>query len=217
MRYSTIVLAAGKGERMGLGYNKILYRNNNTSIIERTLLPFIDDNDCSEIILVCAKLDIDYLKTLITNKKVRFILGGDSREESVYHGLKNIKENYVLIHDGARPFISKEIIEKTKLAILHNQSVIPVVKSKDATLINGKYDFNCEVSLIQTPQAFHSKIILQAFAKINEKKIFSQYKDDASVVQVELGIIPYCIAGDYSNIKITTNSDLKALEASENA
>lgn len=217
MRYSTVIPAAGKGERMGLGYNKILYRNDNASIIEKTLIPFIDDEDCSEIILVCSKLDIDYISTLITNEKVKFVLGGDSREESVYHGIKEVKENYVLVHDGARPFVSKNIIAEIKIALMNNQSVIPVVKSKDATLINGKYMFDCEVSLIQTPQAFHSKTILKAFEKINEKNMFSQYKDDASIVQDILGITPYCVVGDYQNIKLTTSSDLKTLEVEGNA
>lgn len=217
MRYSTVIPAAGRGERMGLGYNKILYRNDNVCIIEKTLIPFIDDEDCREIILVCSKLDIDYISTLITNEKVKFVLGGDSREESVYHGIKEVKEDYVLIHDGARPFISKNIIAEIKIALMNNQSVIPVVKSKDATLINGKYMFNYEVSLIQTPQAFHRETILKAFEKINEKNMFSQYKDDASIVQDTLGITPYCVVGDYRNIKITTSSDLKTLEVDENA
>ena len=61
MRYSVVIPAAGKGERLGLGYNKILYKSDNVSIIEKTLIPFIEDGECSDIVLVCSETDIENL------------------------------------------------------------------------------------------------------------------------------------------------------------
>ena len=217
MRYSTIIPAAGKGERLNLGYNKLLYRHNNQSILEKTIQPFLDDEDCQEIIVVCSKVDIDNISSYLTNKKIKFVLGGSVREESVYNGVLVAKEEYILIHDGARPFIDKELIERIKTALSTSGCVIPVVKSKDATLINGKYVQDVKIDLIQTPQAFNRKLLLDAMCKVNETNSFSKYKDDASIVQDILGVYPTCVEGDYKNIKITTSSDLLSLEVNNNA
>lgn len=217
MRYSVVIPAAGKGERMGLGYNKVLYRSDNVSIIEKTLVPFIEDGECSEIILVCSENDLENLSSLINHPKVKFTLGGSCREESVYNGLKCIKENLVLIHDGARPFVSLDLIDVVKTFLAFGKSVVPVVKSKDATLINGKYQFDKEVSLVQTPQAFYKSTIMEAFEKVEKENSFIKYKDDASLVQDILGITPCLVEGDYKNIKITTISDLKSLEEEKHA
>lgn len=217
MRYSVVIPAAGKGERLGLGYNKILYKTDDVSIIEKTLVPFIEDGECSDIVLVCSKNDLENLTSFIKHPKVSFTIGGSCREESVYNGLKCIKENLVLIHDGARPFASMDLIDLVKTSLAFGKSVVPVVKSKDATIINGRYQKDSEVMLVQTPQAFYKKTILEAFEIVKEKDAFESYKDDASLVQDILGIKPFLVNGDYKNIKITTVSDLKSLEVEKNA
>lgn len=217
MQYSTIIPAAGKGERLNLGYNKLLYRHNNQSILEKTIQPFLNDNDCSEIIIVCSKIDLDYISSYLKNPKLRYVIGGSVREESVYNGVLVAKEDYILIHDGARPFIDIELIERIKNALKSSVSVIPVVKSKDATLINGKYVKDAKVDLIQTPQAFHKNKFLEAMSRLIEDKSFAKYKDDASIMQDILDIVPTCVEGDYKNIKITTSSDLLSLEVNDSA
>lgn len=217
MRYSVVIPAAGKGERLGLGYNKILYKSDNVSIIEKTLIPFIEDGECSDIVLVCSETDIENISSFIKHPKVSFTLGGTCREESVFKGLKCIKENLVLIHDGARPFVSEDLINLVKTCLAFGKSVVPVVKSKDATIINGKYQKDAEVMLVQTPQAFYKRTILDAFEVVQERNAFDKYKDDASLVQDILGISPFLVNGDYKNIKITTVSDLKSLEVEKDA
>ena len=217
MRYSVVIPAAGKGERLGLGYNKVLYRSDDVSIIEKTLKPFIEDCECSDIVVVCSEVDKENLSSFINHPKIRFVIGGSCREESVYNGLQVIKENLVLIHDGARPFVTPLLIDVVKSCLAFGRSVVPVVKSKDATLINGRYEKDVEVMLIQTPQAFYTKTLLEAFTVVKENNAFEKYKDDASIVQDILGITPYLVEGDYKNIKITTISDLKSLEVKEDA
>lgn len=204
MKYSVIIPCGGIGSRLNLGYNKILYKVNNSFLIEKTIKNFLSDNDCFEIIIVSHKDDIDTLKNIINHSKVKFTLGGDTREESVYNGVKCVKSEYVLIHDGARPNVSKELIERIKNQLETCDYVVPVVKSKDASLINGEYHFN-DIHLIQTPQACKVSMLKEAMENVD----LSKFKDDISIISFYYKVKPFIVEGDYSNIKITTKEDLK--------
>lgn len=206
MKYSAIIPCGGIGSRLNLGYNKILYKSNGKLLIERTIENFLNDNDCLEIIIVYQKNDFDTLNKLIKHPKVKFVIGGDSREQSVYNGLKTANLDYVLIHDGARPNVSKELINKIKDKLNVYECVIPAVKSKDATLIDNKYHTQ-EILLIQTPQALRRELLIRAMEQVD----LSKFKDDGSiysyVYKKEIGIVE----GDYSNIKVTTIDDLNKI------
>ena len=206
MKYSAIIPCGGIGSRLNLGYNKILYKSNGKLLIERTIENFLNDNDCLEIIIVYQKNDFDTLNKLIKHPKVKFAIGGDSREQSVYNGLKTANLDYVLIHDGARPNVSKELINKIKDKLNVYECVIPAVKSKDATLIDNKYHTQ-EILLIQTPQALRRELLIRAMEQVD----LSKFKDDGSiysyVYKKEIGIVE----GDYSNIKVTTIDDLNKI------
>lgn len=204
MKYSAIIPCGGVGSRLNIGYNKILYKVNNQYLIEKTLKNFIFDEDCIDIVIVYHKNDYKTLKSLINNSKVNFVEGGSTRAESVLNGLKIAKNNYVLIHDGARPNVSVELINRVKRELENSNSVIPVVKCKDATLINGEYHKN-EVLLIQTPQGFKKELLLDAMLKDD----ISKYRDEGSIIYFNSNIKPSCIDGDYNNIKVTTREDLK--------
>ena len=207
MKYSAIIPCGGVGSRLNLGFNKILYKINGNYLIEKTLENFLNDEDCVEVIVVYQKNDLDTLISLLNHPKITFAIGGSNREESVYNGLKNAKSEYVLIHDGARPNVKKDLIERIKKELENSDCVIPVVKSKDATLINGEYHFN-EINLIQTPQAVKTKLLLTAMENVE----LERFKDDGSIYSYYYQKKVSLVEGDYSNIKVTTQDDLRKIE-----
>lgn len=204
MKYGAIIPCGGVGSRLNLGYNKILYKIKNSFLIEKTIKHFLLDNDCLEIVIVSHENDLNTLKTLFKHPKVKFALGGSNREESVYNGLKIMNTEYVLIHDGARPNISIELIQRVKDKLENCDYVIPVVKCKDASLIDGEYHSN-DISLIQTPQASKTKLLKEAMEHVD----LSKFKDDISIISSYYNVRPNIVEGDYNNIKITTKEDLK--------
>lgn len=204
MKYGVVIPCGGVGSRLNLGYNKILYKVNNSFLIEKTIKNFIEDNDCVEVVIVSHKDDLSTLKSIINHSKVKFTTGGNTREESVYNGLKCLDSEYVLIHDGARPNVTKNLIQRIKDKLETCDYVVPIVKSKDASLINGEYHFN-EVHLIQTPQACKVELLKTAMENVDINK----FKDDISIISFYYKVKPFVVEGDYNNIKITTKEDLK--------
>ena len=207
MEYSAIIPCGGIGSRLNLGYNKILLKVKDEYLIEKTIKNFLNDCDCKEVIIVYQETDLKSLKDILKHPKIRFTIGGQSREESVYNGLKIAKYECVLIHDGARPNIKVDLIKRIKEKLINNDCVIPIVKSKDATLIDEKYHFN-EVSLIQTPQALKKDILLKAMENVD----LGKFKDDGSIYAYYYKKDIATVLGDYSNIKVTTIDDLNKIE-----
>ncbi|MDR0832407.1 MAG: 2-C-methyl-D-erythritol 4-phosphate cytidylyltransferase, partial [Bacillales bacterium] len=139
MRYSAVVVASGSGTRLNLPYNKMFYLFNNKTIIYRSVLPFLEDEECQQVIIVINPKEESIFSNIFNNQKITYTYGGSLRGISVYNGLKLVKERYVLIHDGARPNLKKDLIARIKKGLLNYNSVIPVIKSKDATMQNDKY------------------------------------------------------------------------------
>ena len=107
MQYSALVLAAGSGTRMKLGYNKVFYAlNDGRTVLDHALEVFREDERCKQIVLVCSTNDVVRISSQYVSGKVVVVLGGATRQESVYNGLKAVHEDNVLIHDGARPWVS---------------------------------------------------------------------------------------------------------------
>lgn len=212
MEYSVIIAAAGSGKRMNLGYNKILYKHENSTIIEKSIEPFLEDPECKKIIAVVSSSDLDYIKTLLFMPKIIVIEGGNTREESVYEGIKITETEYVLVHDAARCNIKKELIKRVTQSLKEGfVNVIPTIKSKDACLIDGKHNQDLNIKLIQTPQGFPTKILLKAMNLAKEENKLSSFKDDSSVVEKYLGFPATEVEGDFLNIKMTTIEDLKCI------
>ncbi|MDA3931605.1 MAG: 2-C-methyl-D-erythritol 4-phosphate cytidylyltransferase [Tenericutes bacterium] len=213
--FSAIILGGGSGERMGLGYNKVLYKIKGKTVIEHASKCFIDDPDFSEVIIVANREDYDRIKVLFDQEKVKVIKGGKTRQESVYEGLKQIlNSTFVLIHDGARPNISKESIEKLK-NVVENEPAILFTKATDSIIeYEGnkikKYLNRDKVGYIKTPQAFNVKEILKAYELAIKQN--HQYNDDASLYMGELKLNIKLIEDDDSNIKLTTKFDLNIME-----
>ncbi|MFP4478198.1 MAG: 2-C-methyl-D-erythritol 4-phosphate cytidylyltransferase [Candidatus Izemoplasmatales bacterium] len=213
--FSVIILGGGSGERMGLGYNKVLYKIKGKTVIEYASKQFIEDPEFTEIIIVVNRDDYDRIKVLFDQKKVRIVKGGDTRQKSVYEGLSHLLENdYVFIHDGARPNISKKTIDYLKKEVI-NQPAIPYTKARDSIVEYEndkitKYLNRNKIAYIKTPQAFKKKEILKAYEMAKEAN--HEYTDDASLYMGELNIGIKLIEDDDANIKLTTQFDLDIME-----
>lgn len=211
MNYSAIVLCAGKGSRSGLTYNKMLYRFKNKTVYEMSMEIFLNDERCKQIVVVTKEEELDDLKKLISSKKLDYVFGGKERQDSVYNGLQVVKEDYVLIHDGARPYLKKENIDDILECLNKNDACLLVVPVKDT--IKVCIDGNILKTLpreqlvqAQTPQAFKTELIKRCYQKGKDKNYIAT--DDASLVEYFENIEVKAVLGSYSNIKITTPDDL---------
>lgn len=211
MNYSAIVLCAGKGSRSGLTYNKMLYRFKNKTVYEMTMEIFLNDERCKQIVVVTKEEELDDLKKLISSKKIDYVFGGKERQDSVYNGLQVVKEDYVLIHDGARPYLKKENIDDILECLNKNDACLLVVPVKDT--IKVCIDGNIVKTLpreqlvqAQTPQAFKTELIKRCYQKGKDENYIAT--DDASLVEYFENIEVKAVLGSYSNIKITTPDDL---------
>ncbi|KAJ52213.1 2-C-methyl-D-erythritol 4-phosphate cytidylyltransferase [Clostridium tetanomorphum] len=217
-----IVVAAGKGTRMGKGINKQFLKIKDKPILVYTLEVFNNHPKIDRIILVAAKEEVQYCKSNIVEKyninKVKSIVsGGKNRQESVFNGLKEIRDaNIVLIHDGARPFVKNNIISKgIEYAEMYGACSCGV-KPKDTVKVKDikgflikSIDRNTLIN-IQTPQCFKYELILKCHEDVVDKE--NDFTDDTSIVEF-FGHKVYIYDGDYSNIKITTPEDMVFAEA----
>ena len=210
MRYSAVILAAGSGTRVGLGYNKLLYKIDEETIIEKTVKVFEQDASCSEIILVISKNDEKDMRSLFGNR-VQFVFGGATRQESSYHGVSAAHEDIVMIHDGARPYVSQDELNRCKKAMESYDAALLMVPLKDTIKVvkQDVVDHTPERSTLMaalTPQCFKKDLICECLKKaINSQDVFS---DDASVVERLSNTKVHVVMGEYTNIKITRKEDL---------
>lgn len=198
---SIIILAAGKGQRMNLGYNKMNLNFKNKPLYTYPVKKF-KDLGYTDIILVCND-DINY-------KDCTTVLGGKERMNSVYNGLKAAKGDYVMIHDGARPFVRDEKIKEIEEALKTNDAVLLAHRVTDTIkIIDGDKLKTLDRNLLiaaETPQAFKKSIILEAM----EKAIKDHYipTDDISLIEKYTDIPVKIIYDDYPNLKLTTQEDI---------
>lgn len=214
MDYDVVITAAGQGTRMGLGYNKLLYKIDQEMIIQKTVQVFINDYHCKKIILVAHEKDISPLKLLFHSiERVVVVPGGETRSLSVYQGLQEVECSYVMIHDGARPNVTIDLIERIKESLnLGNVAVIPYVTPRDAIVYYETMIPREDIKMIQTPQAFETKLLKKCFQKAVELDI-SSYRDESSLVQ-KFSLLPLTyILGETFNIKITTSEDLPFIKS----
>lgn len=210
--YSVIILCAGKGTRTGLDYNKMLYRFEDKTVYEMTLECFVNDQKCGQVVVVTQPYEREQFESLNHNCKIEFVDGGKERQDSVYEGLKKVKHEYVLIHDGARPFVKKEYIHSLLECLKEHKACLLMVPCKDTVkeVINGKVIKTLQRSQLmqaQTPQAFHTQVILDAYTKGID--MHYQATDDAQMVEEFSDEDVYVVVGDYENKKITTPEDLR--------
>lgn len=215
MRYTAIILAAGKGKRTALSFNKIFYKIHEKSLVDYSIDFFKNDEDCKQIILLVSKENIDGFQSKKNGKISHLILGGNTRQNSVYNSLDFIQEKYVFIHDAARPFLPKKSIQNMKKKICDFPSITLGVFLTD-TIQRVEEGFvkeplkREELIAVQTPQAFHKDLLVKAHQLAKEEN--HQATDDASLLFTFLGISTLVVEGDKRNIKFTTMEDLAFLE-----
>lgn len=208
VKISAIITSGGNSTRFGS--NKLLEKIDEKSVIETTILKFLDLVD---EIIVPSKEDIKnhILKSKIYCDKIKFAPAGKTRQNSVYNGLVMCSSpKIVLIHDGARPFIDRETIKKAidltyqKHAVLVGVFAIDTIKEVKDNKIVKTLDRKT-IFQAQTPQCFDFELI----KKVHEKyKNNPDFTDDCSMVE-KYGVDVYILEGLKSNKKITTKDDLK--------
>ncbi len=211
MEYSAIILCAGNGSRTGLSYNKILHKIKGRTVYEHTLDIFLNDQQCKQIIVVTKETEITTIKTIVSDSRIIYVMGGKERQDSVYQGLQVVSSPHVMIHDGARPYVNeKEIKELLKCLQSHEACLLMVpVKDTIKKVQDGKVVKTLKRATLmqaQTPQAFHTELIKQVYQKA--KDVNYSATDDASLVEVFSDIDVHVVIGSYQNKKITTIEDL---------
>ena len=212
-----IIVAAGSSTRMK-GISKAFAQLNGVPVIVRTMLAFQRSDLISDIILVTKNEFIADMQKFVNqyniSKVTDIVEGGNCRQESVFKGLKCVKNSEkVLIHDGARPLVSQNLIAEICKKIQCADAVICAVKSKDTIKkVNSDYlvTKTCnrdELYAVQTPQAADVK----KYIGLLENAELSNFTDDASIFEYN-NIPVYVVDGEYSNIKITTPDDLALAE-----
>ena len=216
-----IVVAAGSGSRMGTGTKKQYLLLNDKPLLIHTLEVMEAQNKINGIILVVPSADIDFCKELIKEYSIKKILcivsGGDSRGVSVYNGLQAVPEDseFVVVHDGARPFLSQKVLEevietaKAEGAAIVGVPVKDTIKQANASGLIQQTLERSSLWAIQTPQVFEKELLLKCYKRAFKENL--QGTDDAFIVE-SYGYPVKIVHGDYKNIKITTKEDLEYAE-----
>jgi len=220
MHKYVIVVAGGKGERMGATIPKQFLELAGKPILMHTLEKFKKTVPSIEIILALPENQINFWEELFDKYQLpkvphQIVKGGETRFHSVQNALKFIKENSIVaIHDGVRPLVSNKTIEVCFAEAEKQGNAIPVVDVVDSLRHYSKQNGTNEAvsrscyKIVQTPQCFTSELILKAY----EQDFDKLFTDDSTVVE-RLGETINLVAGNRENIKITTSEDLLVAEA----
>lgn len=218
-----IVLAAGKGTRMGTDRPKQFLNIQDKPVLYYSLKVFQDSDIIDEVILVMGEEYQQYCRDEILipynlTKVKKMVEGGAERYHSVYEGLKACRDcGYVFIHDGARPFINDEILMRCIEAVKVDQACVVGMPVKDTIKIADSEGYVASTPLreklwmVQTPQAFSYELILDAYQKMMLVG-GTGITDDAMVAEAFSDRKVRLIKGSYDNIKITTPEDIKIAE-----
>ncbi|KAF5072967.1 2-C-methyl-D-erythritol 4-phosphate cytidylyltransferase [anaerobic digester metagenome] len=214
---AAIIVAAGQGKRMGGKTRKQFLMLEGKEILAHTVERFEQFSKIKEIVLVTGQDDIECIKEMARNygwKKISAVVcGGKERQDSVKCGLKalSLSSEIVLIHDGVRPFVKEDMINRSIDAARIFDGCVLGVPAKDTIKICDKDGMVVETPErsklwhIQTPQTFSRKLIEKAYEKAEKDGFIGT--DDASVAEF-YGAKIKVIQGSYQNIKITTREDI---------
>ena len=215
-----VICAAGKGTRTGFEKNKLLVCVDGISVLQRTVQAFWFDG-IDEIIVTYSPEDLAEMQALLSAfDHVKFVQGGNTRTASVYNALKEVQSEIVLIHDGARPFVSRKTVEGCVQSVLQFGSGICAVPCVDTIAVKSADNHIVNVpnrdSLvrIQTPQGFYTQDILGAYEQAMQKH--ESYTDDSSVYN-DFVAPPHLCDGAEENIKLTYATDFALLRKTNGA
>jgi 2-C-methyl-D-erythritol 4-phosphate cytidylyltransferase/2-C-methyl-D-erythritol 2,4-cyclodiphosphate synthase len=206
-----IICAAGKGCRAGFTKNKLLTTLNGERVLKKTVSAF-DFPAVDEIIITASQDDLDEISNLCAPfPRTRVVLGGETRSHSVYNALKAAQSDIVLIHDGARPFVTRTVIENCLESVKAYGSGICAIPATDTIAVaeNGyiKNIPNRETLWqIQTPQGFYRENVLFAYERAFDRDEPVSVTDDSSLFAIYCGKPRLC-AGARENIKLTYAQD----------
>ena len=216
MKKTAVIVAGGNGSRMNTALPKQFLLLNGKPILFYTLDTFLKAYNDLNIILVLPEEYIaagqEIIDAFFDYNRIQITIGGRTRFHSVQNGLQLIKtESIVFVHDGVRCLLSADLIQRCHDAAIEHGSAIPVIDAKDSVrMLRGEFYEAIDrhtIKLVQTPQTFHSKILLPAF-KIDYKDRFT---DEATVVE-SFGLKVHLIEGEENNFKITKPQDLLVAE-----
>lgn len=217
-KVAAIVLAGGSGKRMGSSCKKQYIELEGKPILYYALKAFQESEYVDEIILVTNEPEYCMKEIVLKytmNKVVKTVPGGAERYHSVHNGLQVLSDcSYVLIHDGARPFVTEDIIKRSLEAAEEYQACVVGMPVKDTIKIADSEEFAVttperkRVWMIQTPQTFAFPLIKKAYTQIMENTP-DGITDDAMVVECQNLAKVKLVYGSYENIKITTPEDME--------
>ena len=209
-----IILACGESKRLKSKFPKQYIELFEDIVLNHTIKIFLKNNGIDQILLVLNRKHKKYFNKIIVDKRILHTYGGNSRQKSVFYGLKYIKKFKpinVLIHDANRPFANMKLISEILKKLRKFKAVIPRIKIQDTIkkIENGKITplNRNKIFALQTPQGFKFKELLEKHIDANGTK----FTDDSSLFDDTGKIITY-IYGNNENIKITNKSDLKLAE-----
>ncbi len=229
-RFAAIVLAAGKGKRMNSKVQKQFLLLDGKPLLWYSLAAF-EKSNVEDVLLVTGKDEVEYCKTQIGEAygfcKLRSVIpGGKERYHSVYEGLKMLAlmgygaGDFVLIHDGARPFVDQGIIGRVSEDVVRYGACVAGMPSKDTVKLADEENFarltpaRASVWTIQTPQAFSFNLIYGAYERMMSREEYQNgITDDAMVVEAMTDTRVKLTEGTYRNIKVTTPEDMDVAKA----
>lgn len=212
-----VIVAAGTGSRMNMGINKQFIKLEGKEIIAYTIEKFYNNSNIEDIVVVVKEDESEFFKKEILDKynfkNIKIAYGGKERQDSVYNGLKLLdkKCHFVLIHDGARPFVSDKIIDNCIKEAKNHKAVVVGVPVKDTIKVIDKDKYIVDTPnrsvlwAVQTPQTFDYNILIDAYKDAFKNGFYGT--DDAMLVE-RIGYKVKMVEGSYNNIKITTQEDL---------
>ena len=212
MKINVLIPCAGEGKRCNLSYNKLFYDIGSFPLIVKTINAFIRE-DIYSITLICSEQDFSTFKKIIENinANIKLVLGGDTRQKSVHNGLLSLDKDtdFVIIHDGARPFIDQKTISLAiEQAKIYNSCVVcgKSVNSLRQITSDGSISLDRDLVVqVQTPQIFKYDSILKYYTSALEDNL--SFTDDASLAQHYNEKI-HLLINENNNTKITVQEDL---------
>lgn len=213
-KVTVIVVAAGRGSRFGGDLPKQFLKIGEKTVLERAIEPFQDHPAVDGIIVAASEEYLEHCRRLCSrfDKTEAVVCGGEQRQDSVFACLERVEDGLVMVHDGARPSVTQDVIDRVIDGAYNHGASVPCVSVKDTIrqmkdsggLLSATLD-RSSLFCVQTPQGFHTQILKRAHEKAKTDGFVGT--DDAGLVE-RLGEPVSITEGDYANIKITTREDL---------
>lgn len=214
---TAVILVAGNSTRYGQNRNKNFETINGKTVMSYSLRAFHENGYIDNIIIGAKEEEIPVIQKILKEEKlgkpVAIVIGGNSRQETVFHCIQKSNSDIVIIHDGARPAIQQKYINDCLESMKEFKGATVGVRSKDTIKITNAHNIVVQSTqrsntwIVQTPQCFDRKVLLEMHEKFKTEEV----TDDCMLL--EKNNMPVKILeGDYTNIKITTYQDLNIVK-----